>query len=159
MQGDVPGLQDAAVRPATAADAPRIAALDRSANGYDRKAFLAHGSRPARGGRTLVLDAGGQVAGYATVRLCHAGIKIGPVVAPEADAAMRLIRAAAGVLGSPAAMIDVPARTRRCATGCLRPALCPVFRQRACIVARRRDRMERCRRSARWSSAEGPLTP
>jgi len=112
MQGDVPGLQDAAVRPATAADAPRVAALDTSANGYERKAFLAAWIAPGPLRRTLVLDEGGEVMGFATVRLCHAGIKIGPVVAPDADAAMRLIGVAAGVLGSPAAMIDVPAQNQ-----------------------------------------------
>ncbi len=112
MQGDVPGLQDAAVRPAVAADTSRITELDRSANGYDRKAFLVAWIAPGARRRTLVLHEGGEVAGYATVRLCHAGIKIGPVVAPDADAAMRLIRAAAGVLGSPAAMIDVPAQNQ-----------------------------------------------
>jgi GNAT superfamily N-acetyltransferase len=112
MQGRVRARADDAVRRAAPGDTAALLSLDRRANGYDRGAFLVPWTASVARRTTLVLDEAGTVSGFATVRLCHAGIKIGPVAAPDATAAMRLIRAAAGVFDADSAMIDVSAGNR-----------------------------------------------
>ena len=50
--------------------------------------------------------------GFATVRACRDGVKIGPIVAPDHSAALVLARAALGVLPAERAVIDLPASNR-----------------------------------------------
>lgn len=99
----LPGLRDA--RPA---DLPALAALDLAASGIARPAFL--GPWLAEGGtrRSLVLDGPAGPAGFATARGCGRGVKVGPVVAPDAETALGLIRAAAGSLGGTPVIVDLP---------------------------------------------------
>ena len=93
------------VRPATPADAAAIDALDRAANGYARPGFLAGWVAATETRRTLVLDEG---AGFATIRACRDGVKIGPVVAPDDRAALVLARAALAVLPADRVILDLP---------------------------------------------------
>lgn len=103
LRSSAPGLRDA-----LPADDIAIATLDRAANGYDRAAFLSAWTRPLPRRRTVVTDGPDGITGLATVRLCGTGCKIGPVVAPDADTAMILIRAAATLIGVPDVTVDVP---------------------------------------------------
>lgn len=96
-----------AVRPAVAGDWAGLQALDRAANGFDRARFLAAWVAPSDTRRALVVDDGG-VRGFAVVRQCRRGVKIGPVVAPDTAGALALIRAAAGVFGGDAVAVDLP---------------------------------------------------
>ena len=106
--GALPALNDVAVRPATADDSTALARLDLAANGYARPAFLAAWTAPAETRQTLVLQDGDSATGFASVRRCREGVKIGPVVAPGTEDAMRLIGAAVAALPASAAIIDVP---------------------------------------------------
>lgn len=99
------------LRAATAADWPGLLALDRDASGFDRPRFLAAWVAPARTRRTVVMGAGA-VRGFAVVRQCRSGVKIGPVVAPDVEAGLGLMRAAAGVFPGDAVAVDLPSANR-----------------------------------------------
>jgi GNAT superfamily N-acetyltransferase len=94
------------IRPARPTD--DLAALDRAAFGYARPRFLSAWIRDTATRRTLVSDAGASAAGFATIRRCRDGVKIGPIVAPDAAAGLRLARAAVAALPARTAIIDVP---------------------------------------------------
>ena len=94
------------VRAATGADLPAILALDRAAFGADRGQILTR--LPAFAQQVVVLVAGGDgaegraVAGYAaTWRTTPASTVIGPLVAPDAEAAKRLVEALAARARTP----------------------------------------------------------
>ena len=78
------------VRPGTEADLPSILAVDRAAFGADRGRVLSR--LPGFAERTAVLDSGQGITGYAAAwRNLPSSVIIGPVVAPDAAAAKRLI--------------------------------------------------------------------
>jgi GNAT superfamily N-acetyltransferase len=95
-------------RQAEPGDVPALVALDRVANGYDRSSFLAAWTTHTPARRTVVIDTANGISGFATARLCRAGCKVGPVVAPDASAAMALIDAAATLIGERQVTVDVP---------------------------------------------------
>jgi predicted N-acetyltransferase YhbS len=88
---------DPRVRPATEADWPSIASLDREAVGGNRGRLL---KILRRVGRTCVMDEGGRVAGFSVCRPFGHGHVIGPLVATNLGAAIALasphVRAHAG---------------------------------------------------------------
>ena len=109
LEGTVGHEDSADIRMMTPADLPALLALDERANGYARPTFLTGWVAPLETRRTLVLEGADGPAGFATIRRCRSGAKIGPVVAPDADAALRLIRAAAGLFPDTGPVIvDVP---------------------------------------------------
>ena len=78
------------VRLATQADLPAILDVDRAAFGADRGRIITR--LPAFADRIAVLEAGTGIAGYAAAwRNGPASTVIGPVVAPDGEAARRLI--------------------------------------------------------------------
>ncbi|WP_241560055.1 GNAT family N-acetyltransferase [Solirhodobacter olei] len=101
---------DSRVRPSSTADGAAIAALDAVANGYTRAAFLEAWITPAATRRCVVLDEAKGPEGFAVIRLCQSGAKIGPIVAADAGRALVLARAAAALVPSERAIIDVPAQ-------------------------------------------------
>ena len=113
-QGRLAAKADAAVRPAMPADAPVIAALDLGACGFARPAFLAAWLAECATRRSVVLDSGGVVTGFATLRLARDGCKIGPVVVATASDGLRLARAALAVMpvNSGPVMLDLPEANR-----------------------------------------------
>ena len=109
LEGTLDAQDSADIRMMTPADLPALLALDERANGYARPAFLSAWVQPLETRRTLVLHAPDGPAGFATIRRCRSGSKIGPIVAPDAAAALRLIRAAAGLFPDTGPVIvDVP---------------------------------------------------
>ena len=85
-----PGGPAECVRPATDADLPSILAVDRAAFGADRGRVLSR--LPGFAERMAVLENGQGIDGYAAAwRNLPSSAIIGPVVAPDADAAKRLI--------------------------------------------------------------------
>ncbi|MEQ8249809.1 MAG: GNAT family N-acetyltransferase [Oceanibaculum nanhaiense] len=109
LEGTLDAQDSADIRPVEPADLPGLLALDARANGYARPAFLTAWVQPLETRRTLVLHAPDGPAGFATIRRCRSGSKIGPIVAPDAAAALRLIRAAAGLFPDTGPVIvDVP---------------------------------------------------
>jgi GNAT superfamily N-acetyltransferase len=92
------------VRAATGADLPAILALDRAAFGADRGQILTR--LPAFAEQVVVLAAGGAegqaVAGYAAAwRNSPVSTVIGPLVAPDGEAARRLVEALAARARTP----------------------------------------------------------
>jgi GNAT superfamily N-acetyltransferase len=80
----------AGVRPAAKADLPAILAVDRAAFGADREGILSR--LPRFSDHIAVLDSGHGVEGYATAWRNHVtSTVIGPLVAPDGEAAKRLV--------------------------------------------------------------------
>jgi hypothetical protein len=87
--------------------------MDRRAVGHDRHRFLVSWLAPTARRISLVLEQDEAMTGFATIRACHEGAKIGPVIAADADGALRLIKASAAAFPSADVTIDVPARNGR----------------------------------------------
>ncbi|APZ51486.1 GNAT family N-acetyltransferase [Salipiger abyssi] len=98
----------APMRAATMDDLPALSALDKAANGIARPRFLSAWLAPCPTRRSVVLDGAQGPAGFATARLCREGCKVGPVVAPDLDAALALADAAAAAVGAERYIVDVP---------------------------------------------------
>ena len=107
-EGPLAGAAATNVRPAAAADLPALMRLDAAANGHARPGFLHGWLAASETRRSFVLDGTDGPAGFATIRRCCNGSKLGPVIAPDAAAALRLIRAALAATGEALAVIDIP---------------------------------------------------
>ena len=108
-EGRLPPQTSAAIRPATADDTPALMALDAQATGHARPRFLtAWLSGDGQTRETRVLQSGGDIAGFATWRACGTGTKIGPVIAPDTDAALTLIADIAAQRPEGPLIVDVP---------------------------------------------------
>lgn len=108
FEGRLTGESDPRVRVATPQDISGLIDLDTKANGYARREFLAGWLSTASNRRTVILEESGARAGFATVRKCQNGVKIGPIVADTTADALVLARAAIAELPSDIAIIDVP---------------------------------------------------
>ncbi|MEX0367473.1 MAG: N-acetyltransferase, partial [Ruegeria sp.] len=64
--------------------------------------------------------------GLVTIRKCRVGAKIGPLVAPDVEAAWCLVRHAAGAFDGPV-VVDVPAQSEALARKCGAQGLTPGF--------------------------------
>ncbi|MCA0921160.1 GNAT family N-acetyltransferase [Pseudooceanicola nanhaiensis] len=107
-EGRLDGRADAQVRPLVVADAPAVARLDLAANGYARPAFLLAWMAKSASRQSYVMEERGQITGFATLRRCHHGAKIGPVIATDAGAALQLVRAALADHPATPVIIDLP---------------------------------------------------
>lgn len=100
-QGVPAGLAaEAAVRAVRAEDAARLTELDRAATGMDRAALLEALLEAAEG----VSDEGG----FAVLRRFGRGFVVGPVIAPDAAAARRLIAGCLAARPGAFMRVDVP---------------------------------------------------
>lgn len=107
-EGSLTAASSPHVRDAAPGDLPQMLALDRLANGVDRRAFLTAWVAPCDTRRTVVMEQDRRIAGFAVIRLCRQGCKIGPILAPSADQAVELARAALAVMPAEQVIIDVP---------------------------------------------------
>ncbi len=108
-EGPAPIGEAEGLRPAAGTDLPQLAALDRRANGIERPRFLSAWLLRDAARRTVVLERNGTIAGFATARLCRDGAcKIGPVIAPDEEAAWALIAGAAASLEAVKIIVDLP---------------------------------------------------
>ena len=112
--GQLAAKADDAIRPARPGDAKAIAALDRAACGLPRPGFLAAWIAADATRQSFVLEVEGHLRGFATLRLCREGCKIGPVVAPSSAAALALAQAALAGMPNPAGpvVLDLPEANR-----------------------------------------------
>lgn len=108
LQGPLAERPDRGIRVAQSADLAAMLTLDRAATGVVRPRFLENWTAPTRTRQTLVLDGASGLAGFATIRRCREGVKIGPITARDAASGLRLACAALAVLPSEHAIIDVP---------------------------------------------------
>jgi hypothetical protein len=106
---DVPALPAGlSMRPATAADLPRLALYDRPHTGMERPALLAHLVLRQPGRAWLAEDAAGRIVGFVLGREGRIATSLGPVVADSEAIALALIARASMAAPGPF-IIDVPA--------------------------------------------------
>lgn len=101
--GHLLGHPSSGVRPADTADMPALIDLEGAASGWRKPDYLKAWLTATETRRTVVSDPGG----FATVRRCRTGSKIGPLVAADAEDATRLLRHCAAIYG-PDITVDVP---------------------------------------------------
>lgn len=124
--GDITPRTDDAIRHARPDEIGDLIALEAEAAGWTKTAYLAawFAARDTR--KTLVLEIDGKLGAFATVRQCRTGAKIGPLVAPDPDTALRLIRHAADAFDA-LLIIDVPASSAPLDALCRELGLEPTF--------------------------------
>ena len=93
------------LKEAQPADMTWMVDLDRIANGYAKPAFLQEWCCQSDSRKTFVLEG---AEGFATIRQCSSGAKIGPLVARNEDAAKTLMLGVANTFDGPTT-IDLPA--------------------------------------------------
>jgi ribosomal protein S18 acetylase RimI-like enzyme len=106
----VPAAPTVPLRRATPADLAALCALDAAAFGADRSALIQ--GFLASGDAWLTEGAAG-ATGFAILRAFGRGTMIGPVVAPEEDAAIALVAAAASAAPAGVLRIDILAEATR----------------------------------------------
>ncbi|GFE63791.1 GNAT family N-acetyltransferase [Litoreibacter roseus] len=114
------------IRDATAEDIAGLVKREAIASGWSKPRYLSEWFQTAPSRKTLVFGQGSQVSGFATVRKCRSGAKIGPLVAPDKNIAEALIRDAARIFEGPIS-IDVPWTSEGLSDQCRFLGLEPVF--------------------------------
>ena len=95
------------VEPASTVPLKELAAYDAMSVGVDRSSCLREWlSLP--GSRALVVKRRGQVCGLGAARLCHRGVRIGPLQADDGESAEALFDALAGLAPGEELSIDCP---------------------------------------------------
>lgn len=117
-------LADRGIRPVGPEDLPALIALDAAAGGVMRPAFLRAWLEPGRTRRAVVLEDQG---GFAVCRLCRDGLKIGPILAPDANTALRLAGAAVAAFPPAPVSIDLPERNAALQTALTARGFTPAF--------------------------------
>ena len=87
---------------------PALLEMDRRISGTDRTSYMSSWLRQTDTRRTLVAGEDGRITAFGTIRACREGHKIGPLFAPDASVALRLIEALVETAGANLIMIDVP---------------------------------------------------
>jgi GNAT superfamily N-acetyltransferase len=125
--GRVAPAPQASVRAATEADIDALVALEAEASGWHKPAYLSEWFRARPTRRTFVISDGtGSAVAAATARRCRTGAKIGPLMAPDRDTALALIRHAADAVHQEIS-IDVPSPSTGLHTLCGDLGLVPGF--------------------------------
>jgi len=104
--GRLDGGMSSDLRGVTAADLTVLTEMEGHANGYVKPAFLKTWLVDTSTRKTLVL--GDNPRGFATIRACRSGHKIGPVIAETVEDAEVLIRGVIAAVDASEVMIDVP---------------------------------------------------
>lgn len=99
---------EASAEIAQPAERDALIGLDAAANGVRRPDVLRAWTAPGARGKTILQREGGRIVGFATGRQCSAGCKVGPIIAPDAEAGVALAERAAAVVGQSAVIVDVP---------------------------------------------------
>ncbi len=122
FSGRVTAEAEPEIRLATEADLTDLVTREAAASGTRKETYLHAWFRNTANRMTLI-----HPDGFATVRACREGAKIGPLVASDTEAARQLLRHAASLCGE-AIMIDVPESAVGLTRLCEDMALEPVFR-------------------------------
>lgn len=106
------------LRAAAADDVRTLTLIEAQANGFSKVAFMDAwlGKSPSR--RTIVVDRGEGPEGFATIRACRVGHKIGPLVAKDADDARTLLHGAAALAENGPVIVDIPDDNQALASYC-----------------------------------------
>lgn len=116
------GIRDARIE-----DVDALIALEATASGAAKPAYMAAWFGGAATRRTLVQARDATPVGAVTVRRCRDGAKIGPLIAPDPASALALARAAAACFAVPVS-IDVPGRAGSFGATLRAEGLLPTFR-------------------------------
>jgi len=108
LEGALDGQPAADVRPVEASDLDGIDKLDAAVNGYARRAFLSTWLEATPTRRSFVLQTDQGFSGFATLRRCRDGVKIGPVVAGSTGEVILLVRAGLAAMPSEKVILDLP---------------------------------------------------
>ncbi|PKA41454.1 GNAT family N-acetyltransferase [Rhizobium sullae] len=92
-----------------------------------RNAFVAAWCKRRRGRKTVIVRKSGKIRGYATIRRCYEGYKIGPLFAADAETAAALLAELLPEAGGEPVFIDVPAANREALALAESLGLEPVF--------------------------------
>ncbi len=106
---------------------PALVAYDGKFNPAPREAFMGAWLRQSDNRRSVALIEDAQVTGFATVRACRQGHKIGPLFADTEMGADLLFRKAAAMAGEGPVYLDVPEPNADAKRLCQRYNLTPVF--------------------------------
>ena len=87
---------------------PSMLALDRAACGEQRPAYLTRWFRDTETRRSRVVLDGDRLVGLGTIRRCHTGCKIGPLMAESLETALSLLSALCAVFPGQPVFVDVP---------------------------------------------------
>ena len=123
FEGTLSPVPNAALRPATDADLPKMIARCSAANGYEMERFLETWFRPESHRESVVLDGPAGLSGFATWRRCRHGVKIGPLVADRLENATALRHGIAARLPAENFVIDVPREMSAVAEPCRRQGM------------------------------------
>jgi hypothetical protein len=107
FEGLVSGVMAGDIRAVASSDIPVLIDLDALANGFRKDRFLTRWIDGCETRLTVVLQPRNSVEGFATIRRCRKGAKIGPLIAPDPDTAVRLVHAAAAALDEEHVIVDV----------------------------------------------------
>ncbi len=116
-EGQIEGHASDVVRSAKAQDRPALAALEAKASGFRKDRFMSEWTRDTPTRKTIVMDRGSGPEGFATIRACQSGHKIGPLVAASADDAVTLLHAGADLANGPV-IVDIPDDNHSLAAHC-----------------------------------------
>ena len=112
---------------ATADDLNELLALDTAISGTPRHAYLTAWLHRTHTRRTMVYRGAGRITAFGTIRACREGHKIGPLFAPDAKTAERLLRALVASTGASQIMIDIPDPNAAGIALAARLGLTPIF--------------------------------
>lgn len=121
-----PASADQTARAAAPSDISRLVEMEAAASGWLKPQYISQWVRQTDTRRTIVLSRGETITGFATVRRCRDGAKIGPLLAENRDDADVLLRQAAQLFEQPV-MIDVPGSSAPLVQLCQEHGLVPVF--------------------------------
>jgi GNAT superfamily N-acetyltransferase len=116
--------------PLRARDFAAVSAFDNICFGTDRSAFLKGwiSAPPSQSRLSFVVKSKSAVTGFATIRKCHNGYKIGPLFALSTPVALALFNACCGCIEpSSAIIIDVPEENTEAMKLAISADLQPVF--------------------------------
>ncbi|MEO0915398.1 MAG: GNAT family N-acetyltransferase [Pseudomonadota bacterium] len=125
--GGLDGQRQADVREAAPHDVPQLIEMEGRASGVVKPDYLAEWFSQSPKRSTIILDTSRQIDGFATIRACRSGAKVGPIVASDADTASRLIAHAATLFDGPLT-IDVPDAAKGLTHLCQQMGFEPGFR-------------------------------
>ncbi len=95
-------------RPIQVDDWPDILALDRQVHGYPRQRLLEHWLAPAPTRLTLISVVDDTVQGFGTIRACHRGFKIGPLISTTPQTAKTMLVNLVSRVHAEHIIVDVP---------------------------------------------------
>lgn len=124
--GTIHPVKDSKIRPARPEEKKQLIAMEAKASGFQKPSYLSSWFGETETRKTFVLESNRTIEGVATVRQCRSGAKIGPLVASDSEAALRLIRHTADAI-DPAIMIDVPESSAPLDALCRNLELEPIF--------------------------------